>query len=37
MVPDGVSMAMGSAVGLLLQTGVEVEKKGTMQPKSDMA
>ena len=37
MVPNGVWMAMGSAVGHLLQIGVDREKKCVVQPKLAMA
>jgi len=37
MVPDGVWMAMGSAVGHLLQMGVDREKKCAVQPELAMA
>jgi len=37
MAPEGVWMAMGSAVGHLLHTGVDGEKKWVVQPESAMA
>ncbi len=37
MLPDGVWMASGSVVGCLLQTGVVLEKKWAVHPKSAIA
>jgi len=37
IVPDGVCMETGAAVGRLLHTGVLVEKKCAVQPESAMA
>jgi len=37
MVPEGMWMAMGAAVGHLLQTGVDGKKKWVVQPESTMA
>jgi len=37
MLPDGVWMASGSVVGWLLQTGVVLEKKWAVHPKSAIA